>query len=132
MRDMLQKEFPFTSNGALDAYNHAQREHINKEYRKHFMEEKNPHYIMKKDDFIHYFITQGGAHEFSKKHSHTYFQHAVERYNDEVWDAWIDNKLFPEDHPIYKRLDHVLNEGEVDGPATRICRNGRQVWLKYH
>lgn len=132
MRDPMQLEFPFTNNGALLAYNTAQREHLNRLYNEHFMSTKNSHYIKSRDEFIQDYVKNGGAKAFAEVMSEHYFQHAVERQNDAVWDKWIDNKLYPADHPIYKRLDDVLNERDIEKPVTRICRNGRQVWLQYH
>ena len=107
MLDMIQLEFPFTRQGALERYNSDQVDFFKAKYAQYYLDTDNPHYLKPFEEWVGENV-QELAKYFSKNFSHLYFANTVESDNDTVWDAWVDNKLH-DNHTIYINLEDKLN-----------------------
>ena len=111
MIQMLQLEFPYTRDGALNAYNEAQLSNMRVMYNNLINEQQNPHYIPNSfEEFILNNISYQGP-LFARQNSHLYMDKAVEKQTNKALDSWMDNRLHG-DHPVYKKLEDVLTSGD--------------------
>ena len=103
MEEIMQLEFPFTRDGALYAYNTAQRKQMLSDYMLQLKPSDNPHYIItNKNEFIAKWIDKGNARIFAERNYDKYFGHTVEVQNPAVVLNWKVNKLFGLENRLQK------------------------------
>lgn len=106
---MEQLEFPFTARGAYQEFNKILEKRAATEYLKYFLDEKNPHYLKTKEEFLKQWFKSNDYKTFARDTSLGLFGHIVEKENGKVLDRWMDNQLYG-DHIIYKRLSDILSK----------------------